>query len=342
MRPHSRVVATAPVPSLTRWGASVDADLVYRCLLVFGARPAATLERDLGMQPLRVAHALEELAAMQAVGRRGTRWVALPAAEVVRSLHRRGSAHRRPRAGCRPGWQPALREVLPEPIPLDDGLRHLPSRALTRARLRDLVAVVRHEHLTMNPEPAYEEESARSAVPMDRTLLSRGVRTRVLGVHSLDGGDPLTVHGRNPGEPRPDYRQTVNLPLKLIVMDRRVALFPVSAENLDAGYLEVSQAPVVSALAALFERHWESAGQPQETIMRETSLTPREQVLVQLLAQGHTDASAAQALQISQRSVSGILRNLMDRLGVNNRFQLGLALGARHLLTPPSTMEEDR
>lgn len=335
MHPRSHIVTTAPVPSLTRWGASVDADLVYRCLLVFGARPAARLERDLGMQPFRVAHALEELAAMRAVGRHGTRWVPQPAAEVVRSLHRRRSAHR-------PGWPTSLREVLPEPIPLDDGLRHLASRALTRARLRDLVAVVRHEHLTINPEPAYEEESARSAVPMDRTLLSRGVRTRVLGVHSLDGGDPLTVHGRNPGEPRPDYRQTAKLPLKLIVMDRRVALFPVSADNLDAGYLEVSQAPVVSALAALFERHWESAGQARETFMRETSLTPREQAVVQLLAQGHTDASAAQELRISQRSVSGILRNLMDRLGVNNRFQLGLALGVQHLLTPPPTMEEDR
>jgi len=56
-------------------------------------------------------------------------------------------------------------------------------------------------------------------------------------------------------------------------------------------------------------------------------LSDRERELVALLAQGHTDVSAAEQLGISARSVTNILRNLMDRLGVDNRFQLGLALG---------------
>jgi LuxR family transcriptional regulator of spore coat protein len=57
------------------------------------------------------------------------------------------------------------------------------------------------------------------------------------------------------------------------------------------------------------------------------TLSDRERELVALLAQGHTDVSAADQLDISARSVTNILRNLMDRLGVENRFQLGLALG---------------
>ena len=56
-------------------------------------------------------------------------------------------------------------------------------------------------------------------------------------------------------------------------------------------------------------------------------LSGRERELVSLLAKGHTDVSAAQQLNISARSVTYILRHLMDRLGVENRFQLGLALG---------------
>ena len=56
-------------------------------------------------------------------------------------------------------------------------------------------------------------------------------------------------------------------------------------------------------------------------------LTPREKTLVELLAAGHTDASAAKRLGCSPRTVSYTLRALMDRFGVENRFQLGLALG---------------
>jgi len=54
----------------------------------------------------------------------------------------------------------------------------------------------------------------------------------------------------------------------------------------------------------------------------------RDRKLVVLLAQGHTDASAARRLGVSPRSVSNMVRSLMDRLGVDNRFQLGVELGS--------------
>jgi LuxR family transcriptional regulator, transcriptional regulator of spore coat protein len=61
--------------------------------------------------------------------------------------------------------------------------------------------------------------------------------------------------------------------------------------------------------------------------LRKITLSDRERELISLLARGHTDVSAAEHLGISARSVTNILRSLMDRLGVENRFQLGLALG---------------
>jgi DNA-binding CsgD family transcriptional regulator len=65
-------------------------------------------------------------------------------------------------------------------------------------------------------------------------------------------------------------------------------------------------------------------------------LDVRERALVALLVAGCTDASAGRRLQVSRRTVSNMLRSLMDRFGVTNRFQLGLALGmccADQLLT---------
>jgi LuxR family transcriptional regulator, transcriptional regulator of spore coat protein len=64
----------------------------------------------------------------------------------------------------------------------------------------------------------------------------------------------------------------------------------------------------------------------------------RERALVALLVAGCTDASAGRRLHVSQRTVSNMLRSLMDRFGVTNRFQLGLALGmccADQILTEP-------
>lgn len=79
--------------------------------------------------------------------------------------------------------------------------------------------------------------------------------------------------------------------------------------------------------------------------MPKIMLSGRERELVSLLAEGHTDVSAAEQLNISARSVTNILRRLMDRLGVENRFQLGLALGflrKAHVSTPVRTADKDR
>lgn len=67
-----------------------------------------------------------------------------------------------------------------------------------------------------------------------------------------------------------------------------------------------------------------------EGVAARTILNQREEELVRLLMAGHTDASAARRLQVSPRTVTTMLRGLMDRLSVNNRFQLGISLG-RHM-----------
>jgi DNA-binding CsgD family transcriptional regulator len=308
---------------LSVWGLSVDADLMYRCMLMFGSQTSRQLERGLGLSRHRVARGLDELHAAGAVDRRPTHWAPVEPDGLISSLRRqRRSRHSAP-----------IRDALPQPVPLDDGVRHLPSRALTRARLAELVGAVRHEHLAMQPERAYDAESARPAVPMDRALLTRGVRMRVLGAQPADGGDPLAAYGRQAEDLTPDYREAPEVPVKLIVMDRRIAFLPVSPDDLDRGYLEITQEAVVSAFVALFERRWEAAETRQEQPMPRISLTARERTLLGLLAQGYTDAGAADTMRISRRTVSNTLRYLMDRLGVDNRFQLGLAIGSLGVVT---------
>jgi DNA-binding NarL/FixJ family response regulator len=118
------------------------------------------------------------------------------------------------------------------------------------------------------------------------------------------------------------------------VIDRRIALVPLDPRNQDRGYLETSQAPVIEALVAEFERCWAAGRDPVKDVAPALQLSERESQLIALLAQGHTDASAARRLRISERSVTNILRRLMDRLAAENRFQLGLRLGAMKVAAP--------
>jgi DNA-binding CsgD family transcriptional regulator len=155
---------------------------------------------------------------------------------------------------------------------------------------------------------------------------------RVLGVPPADR-DTLDPEGTH--HPAYQVRESLRVPLKLIVLDRAVALLPADPECLERGYVEIGHPGVVRALADLFERHWTLAADPCVGAVTPIVLSAREQTLVDLLALGHTDVTAASHLRISARSVTNTLRRLMDRLGVDNRFQLGLALGAMRAACPP-------
>jgi DNA-binding CsgD family transcriptional regulator len=260
---------------------------------------------------------------------------------VIASLRRRrlrlidqsavADSHRRVVADLR-----AQLEALPLSVPafggrLTEQVRYLPTRELTRLRYGELLHG-RRETLTINPEQAFDAESARTGAAFDRRLIAQATRMRVLGVPPADR-DALSP--QESYHPAYQVRESLEVPLKLIVLDRAVALLPADPERIERGYVEVSHPHVVQALADLFERHWRAGCDPSVGAVLPIRLTSREQAVVDLLALGHTDTTAAARLRISARSVTNILRRLMDRLGVENRFQLGLALGAMGAASPP-------
>jgi hypothetical protein len=58
-----------------------------------------------------------------------------------------------------------------------------------------------------------------------------------------------------PASMRLAYRQAAALPMKLIVTDRKAALFPVEPADYERDYLEVTQPAVIEALVASFETY---------------------------------------------------------------------------------------
>ncbi|HEX5198654.1 MAG TPA: LuxR C-terminal-related transcriptional regulator [Actinoplanes sp.] len=327
---------TGVIPALTRWGLSADADLVYRALVLLGPADGHRLARELGLAKARTKSALDELAAAGAIAAAGAVWAAREPDEVARLLRRRQPPP--PPAADRWRQHVATIEGLAGLGPPDRHARLWPSRAATRRRVAQLAAVERHEHLTINNEPVISAESMSAAQPVDRRLAARGVRLRVI---DRERPRPATAA---PPVPLGPVRYVTAPPMKLMVFDRKVALFPADPLDLERGYVEVADESFVAALCSLFERLWAQGRDPHRQEVIPIDLSPRESALVGLLALGHTDQTAADELGLSPRTVAYTLRALMDRMGVRNRFQLALALGAAGAVPPDAWLptEENR
>jgi DNA-binding CsgD family transcriptional regulator len=334
---------TPPVPSLVRWGISPDADLVYRTLTLYGPQPTARAARELGLPTVRVTRALDELAAIGAVtpvpgARTGSRWWrAAPLGRVLARVRRRSLG------GNQERWRRHLALVTDVPAVTidDDGVRTWPSRDLARTRIAELVRLERHEHLAINTEERFSADAAAAAAPLDRDLLARGVRVRILGRPAEDG-DRSCGYATDLGRLGGEHREANDLPLKLLLYDRRVALIPADPDDLDAGAVEIRDLTVVERLCALFHRVWTGARDPRRGGVPPIVLTAREKGIVALLAAGHSEESVAAELRLSRRTVVYTLRGLMDRLNVENRFQLAMVLGAtRAAPLPVAYRDED-
>ncbi|MEO3748609.1 LuxR C-terminal-related transcriptional regulator [Plantactinospora sp. B5E13] len=313
-----------------------DADLGYRALLMLGPRTVARLARELGMPQTRVSRALDELVAVEAVrpalatahagqwSRDGLVWEAVARERVLDTLRQR----RRPDSALE-RWRRHVATVSGVGLSTltDAAVRRWPTRAAARQRAASLIAAERHEHLAINTEEVFDSEATAAALPLDNSMLARGIRLRVLGLPPSDG-DRWNAYATALGRSGGLYRELAALPLKLMVFDRRVVFLPSDPLDLERGYVEVADPEVVRALVGMFDRLWADGTDPRKQGVSPIDLNHREQAVVRLLAMGHTDQSAAQELRLSVRTVAYTMRHLMDRLGVENRFQLALVLGA--------------
>lgn len=118
---------------------------------------------------------------------------------------------------------------------------------------------------------------------------------------------------------------TDRLPIKLVIVDRRVALLPLNPEReTEPVALVVHRTGLLTALCSLFEEHFEKGWRLSGSDTgREDALAQVDQEIVALLHIGLTDAAIARQLGMGHRTVQRRLRALMDEVGAATRFQLG-------------------
>lgn len=174
--------------------------------------------------------------------------------------------------------------------------------------------------------------------------LARGVRYRVLYEKAFfddEGAVDNVVAGVRAGE---IARSAPQLPLRLAIADRSVAIFPLvpggpSGSTGEPTTALVRDSNLLSALIALFERYWQDAvplrvddsglavgtddgGTP-------SPLTPVDRKLLSLLVAGVTDKAIASQLGLSRRTVQRHIQRMMELAGAETRMQLAWQVARR-------------
>jgi sugar-specific transcriptional regulator TrmB len=180
-----------------------------------------------------------------------------------------------------------------------------------------------------------------------KKALAKGVNVRSIAdaeFLALPGAMNRVRHDMAAGE---QVRVFPVLPFKMVVVDQRIGLIPLSLHEPDGPSLLVRSSALLDALCALFETLWERATpitfsvagalKDGEAAARVPQAAAR---LIPLLAAGFNDKAIAHELDISPATLNRRMAELMRSLDTRTRFQAGwlAALNAfpERLATQPS------
>ena len=164
--------------------------------------------------------------------------------------------------------------------------------------------------------------------PIEPVVISRGVRWRaVYAASSLEQPGAWDEIQRSValGE---QARLTADLPVKLAIADRRVAIVSTSLDPSRPEALATESASLLDLLCEVFEAYWERAVALPERADAPRSANPQgpsgdDLALLALFAAGAKDEVIARELGMSSRTVRRRSQSLLRRLGAGNRFQAG-------------------
>ncbi|MDX2930086.1 MULTISPECIES: helix-turn-helix transcriptional regulator [Streptomyces] len=135
------------------------------------------------------------------------------------------------------------------------------------------------------------------------------------------------------------------LPVKLVLVDRSVAMVSLTLEGGSTDCLYTEAPPLIEVLSELFDRYWAAAARLSAA---DTSAAPapdragpvggarrpteEERQLLALFAAGVKDDAIARQFGVSTRTLRRRIQNLYAELGTTNRFGAGVAAARRNWL----------
>ena len=125
-------------------------------------------------------------------------------------------------------------------------------------------------------------------------------------------------------------RLLLTVPMKMKLADHTTAMLPLTPTG-TAGALVVRAPVITAALREYFELLWERATplKASRSAAPGDRLTPAQQAVLELMAEGLHDDAIAHRVGISTTTVRRHITAIIDRLGVRSRFAAGAAAQRR-------------
>ncbi|MEU7045572.1 helix-turn-helix transcriptional regulator [Streptomyces varsoviensis] len=212
----------------------------------------------------------------------------------------------------------------------ENGAERLDGLPAVRRRIERLTGNASRAVVTFLSGGPQSAASLAAARRNDESVLRRGATVRTIGPDTVRR-DPATLeYARWLTGQGGEFRTSASLPPAMVLVDSAVALVSIDPADTREGALCLTRPGVVASLGALFECVWDAATPlGADRAADRAGLSEQERELLLLIAQGHTDESAAAQLFVSPRTSRRMMASIMERLGARSRFQAGVK-AARH------------
>jgi DNA-binding CsgD family transcriptional regulator len=313
---------------LTNLGLSPEAEAVYRVMLAHPGLGPEDLAQRLALPHRAVRKALDRLTALDLLvaADSGDRQPAPPEAGLAALLNEAEQqlSRRQQEIAATRDAIAAIVAVHAERTPEGDTMARLDGLDTVRRRLTELARLATTDFWLFSPTRSFRLAAITVDGEFSFAAMAGSVRFRALHQDSYRDDAETLAFAQRMGGLGGELRTVPVVPMPMVVMDRHVALLPISSADTQLGAFEVHAGGMLAAVCALFEQLWHAASPLHQPLRRnDDGLTAQEVEVLRLLSCGLTDEAVARKLGLSARTVRRTIASLNDRLRANSRFQAG-------------------
>ena len=179
----------------------------------------------------------------------------------------------------------------------------------------------------------------------DRTRMAnvyasdRGVKTRALYQHMALRDRATRAYLRDMVDHGAKIRLAPSVPGRSLVIDRQVALLPITGEGGSPGLAIVREPNVINWVVSTFEQLWVEAAPLDDMLGAkhdDVDLDQTRVAILRLMSDGEKDEAISRRLSISVRTCRRHIADYMLQVGATSRFQAGVTAARSGHLDYPS------
>lgn len=223
-------------------------------------------------------------------------------------------------------------------VPSDDpnlSITVLEGKPLIKSVLNEASATATSEILTAQPGGNRTKEGMKEGLSNSLAAIARGARLRHIYQRPARYNPHVKDYIARVPTDRIEVRTVEQTVERLIIVDREMALIPANADRSAA--LEIRHPALVTYLVQVYDVLWAHGTPLTEHLppaIPDAPVTPVQQSIARLIAEGTTDEAVARKMGISVRTCRSHIAKLMQALNASSRTHLGALLVQSGLIEP--------